>query len=72
MDESDVKQVLKRWARADDAFGEELLQRCQAVLCQGDCDCVELEDEALDMLAAAGDVFSQVDYPNGMQGGNLR
>ena len=70
MDEADVKQALKRWAHADDAFGEELLQRCQAVLCQDDC--VELEDEELEMLAAAGDAYLPADLPGGMQGENWK
>ena len=56
MDEAKITQALKQWAKVDDAFCEDLLQQCLAVLDQGDC--AELEDEQLDMLAAAGNPFT--------------
>ena len=69
MDEIEIARALKRWARPDDAFGEELLQRCLAVLRQGDG--AVLDDEDLEMLAAAGDAFPPVDPPGGTQDGLL-
>lgn len=59
MDEAKIAQALQQWAKVDDAFCEELLQQCLAVLDQGDC--TELEDEQLDMLAAAGNPFINSD-----------
>lgn len=59
MDEAKIAQALQQWAKVDDTFCEELLQQCLAVLDQGDC--TELEDEQLDMLAAAGNPFINSD-----------
>jgi hypothetical protein len=67
MEEAEIARVLKRWAKPDDTFREKLLQRCLTVLDQDDDstfdqgDCVELDDECLDMIAAAGDSFVNID-----------
>ena len=53
MDEAEVKRILKRWATADDAFREELLQRCLTELGRGSG--AKLADDDLELLAAAGD-----------------
>ena len=53
MDEAAIIQSLKNWAKPDEAFREELLQRCLAEFCQPDSGC--LDDADIEMLAAAGD-----------------
>ena len=56
MDEAEITRILKSWAHVDDAECEDLLQQCLAVLDQGDY--AEIDDSDLEMLAAAGDVFT--------------
>ena len=61
MDEVKIADILKRWAKTDEDFCEDLLRRCLDVLDEGDC--AELEDSELDMLAAAGDIYASSEPP---------
>ncbi len=61
MDEAEITRVLKSWAKEDEAYKEELLQRCLSVLGQEGYS--ELDDSALDMLAAAGSPYFRTDIP---------
>lgn len=58
MDELEIAHILKHWAEPDANFREELLRRCLDELDCGD-GCEELDDDALDLLSAAGDVFAE-------------
>ena len=62
MDEVQIANALKQWAKPDDGFREELLQRCLDVLDQNGC--MELADSDLEMLAAAGDVLMGSNPPD--------
>jgi len=59
MDEAEIARILSRWAKPDEAFFEELLQRCLAVLGQNGSG--KLDDGDLEMLAAAGDGLASED-----------
>ena len=55
MDEADIARLLKHdFSQMNEQFAEQLLQRALAVLGKGDV--IELSDEDLEMLAAAGNV----------------
>lgn len=70
MVEKDVERALKRgFPLPDEASRESLLQSCLAVLGQGgdagfeadaEYDAIELDDESLTLLAAAGNVSASV------------
>lgn len=69
MTENELEQMLKSQLRKDpslgtEAFRDSLLARCIAVLNE-DCEGVELDDDELELLAAAGDlsILAQ-DRPN--------
>ena len=64
MDNTEFEAKLERLMKQDfsvgtDAFREDLLSRCLAVL--GEDGGVELSDDDLDMLAAAGNPFEDMD-----------
>ena len=52
MNDNEIIKLLKEWATPDESFREDLLQRC---LKEIDQDGEELDDDTLDLLAAAGD-----------------
>ena len=55
MDEKDIERVLRKGFPAPgDKARQTLLEQCLDVL--GQDDCAVIEDDALDMLAAAGDI----------------
>ena len=63
MDEREFERIFESLVQQDpsvgtEAFRESLLERCLAVLEQGD-DCLPLDDADLDLLAAAGDLMAQ-------------
>lgn len=62
MEEREFERMLEGLMSSDcskgtEAFRDALLERCLTVLGE-DTECVELDDEDLDMLAAAGDVYA--------------
>ena len=64
MDEKDIKQAFSYdFSEGTEAFRDDLLARCLTTLqdCAEDEDeGIVLEDEELDMLAAAGDIYAQM------------
>ncbi|MBQ9041281.1 MAG: hypothetical protein IJ111_00535 [Eggerthellaceae bacterium] len=71
VDVRELEQMIRGLMRADlsagtEAFREELLARCLEELDAGSCDSgTELDDSALDLLAAAGDAFAPGADDNG-------
>lgn len=71
MDGNEFEQMIRTLMQADlsagtEAFREELLARCLDELDAGSCDGgAELDDSALDLLAAAGDAFAPGADENG-------
>lgn len=71
MDGNEFEQMIRTLMQADlsagtEAFREELLARCLEELDAGSCDGgAELDDSALDLLAAAGDAFAPGADENG-------
>ena len=74
MDEAEIARILQRWMESEGEYREDLLRRCLAVLGQGDseefsgADSGEfgykvLSDDDLELLAAAGDFYSNDDLP---------
>ena len=69
MEEKEFEGRLEKLMKQDlsagtDAFREDLLSRCLAVLNEAEDGGVELDDSDLDMLAAAGNPFEeQKKYP---------
>lgn len=64
MDEKRIKSILScDFSEGTDGFREDLLRRCLAVLNSGS-DVIELGEDDLDMLSAAGEAKLPPDMPN--------
>lgn len=61
MNDVEITDVLRQLTVADAEFGERLLRRCLSVIDQENCSMID--DDDLDMLAAAGSPYELFESP---------